>query len=130
MRWQSSQRPDEWRTSAYTVVYFFEHLGLLVAYDLVPEEFVVDFSANLIGRSWHVLEPFVRAERDHRKRTSPPGVSPNFVSHFEDLVALAIDESGAAVDGRIHRKLGLRSMPRRVSNLPEVSSTEVDSSMP
>lgn len=60
--------PTQWRNSAYEVVYFFEYLGILVAYELVPKELVVDFSANLIVRSWNALEPFIQQERLHRKK--------------------------------------------------------------
>lgn len=103
--------PDSWRTSAYTVTYFFEHLGLLVAYGLVPEDFVIDFSANMIGRSWRALEPFIRAERAYREKVSPDGVSVGFVAHFEHLVALTMDEKGEPVDAQIHAKIRLRSVP-------------------
>lgn len=100
----------EWRQSAYIVTYFFETLGLLVAYDLVPKDFVVDFSANMIGRSWRALDPFIQAERAFRRRTSARGVSAGFVSHFEHLVALTMDEHGDPVDGEIHKQVRLRQL--------------------
>jgi hypothetical protein len=102
--------PDEWRASAYRVAYFFEHLGLLVAYELVPKDSIVDFSANLVVRSWRALAPFVEAERRYRKRTGD-GMSSGFVSHFEHLVALTLAEDGTPVDSEIHERLSLRRMP-------------------
>lgn len=102
--------PDEWRGSAYRVTYFFEYLGLLVAYRLAPEDSVIDFSANLIARSWRALEPFIRAEREFRERDSGT-ISGGFASHFEHLVALTTDGRGNPVDSTIHRRLRLRRMP-------------------
>lgn len=86
--------PTHWRDSAYEVAYFFEYLGILVAYGLVPKDLVVDFSANLVVRSWHALEPFIQMERTHRKRAGVSGIPPGFVTHFEHLVKLTIDSNG------------------------------------
>jgi hypothetical protein len=41
--------PEEYRESAYEVAYFFEHLGALVAYDLVPEDLVVTSQQTLLS---------------------------------------------------------------------------------
>lgn len=90
--------------------YFFETLGVLVAYDMVPKDFVVDFSANMVGRSWRALDPFIQAERAFRRRTSAPGVSTGFVSHFEHLVALTMDDHGDPVDEEIHKQIRLRQV--------------------
>jgi hypothetical protein len=102
--------PADWRESAYAVAYFFEYLGVLVAYELVPEDLVVDFSANLIGRSWYVLEPFIEKERMYRRQVCASGISPGFVTHFEHLVALTLDSDGKPVDDSIHERLKLRKV--------------------
>jgi hypothetical protein len=102
--------PHDWRESAYTVAYFFEYLGVLVAYELVPEDIVVDFSANLLARTWHVLEPFIQKERIYRQKACAPGMSTGFVRHFEHLVALTIDSNGKPIDDSIHERLNLRKM--------------------
>lgn len=103
--------PADWRDSAYEVAYFFEYLGVLVAYRLVPEDLIVDFSANLLARSWRALEPFIREERMHRQKAGISGTSSGFVTHFEHLVALTIDAKGKPIDGAIHERLKLRSVP-------------------
>jgi hypothetical protein len=104
--------PEGWRDSAYQVAYFFEYLGILVAYELVSEDLVVDFSANLLGRSWHILEPFIRRERVCRQKASAiSGISPGFVTHFEHLVALTISSNGKHIDDSIHERLKLRTVP-------------------
>jgi hypothetical protein len=103
--------PEDWRDSAYQVAYFFEYLGILVAYELVPKNIVVDFSANLLGRSWCKLEPFIQKERMHRQKSSIPSISPGFVTHFEHLVALTIDSNGKPIDDSIHESLMLRNVP-------------------
>ncbi|MGH3972511.1 MAG: DUF4760 domain-containing protein [Pseudonocardiaceae bacterium] len=101
---------EDWRDSAYTVAYFFEYLGVLVAYELVPEDIIVDFSANLLARSWYALEPFIRQGRLYRLKANTSGISPGFVTHFEHLVALTIDSDGKPIDGSIHKRLRLRKM--------------------
>lgn len=104
--------PEDWRKSAYEVAYFFEYLGVLVAYKLVPEDLVVDFSANLLARSWDALEPFIRNERTHRQRSGSSSISAGFVTHFEHLVALTIDSDGKPFDDSIHERLQLRKVPQ------------------
>jgi hypothetical protein len=99
--------PDEWRGSAYRVAYFFEYLGLLVAYELAPRDSIIDFSANLVVRSWRALEPFIEAERRYREGAGG-GVSSGFVSHFEHLVVLTMGQDGHPVDSEIHEKLSLK----------------------
>lgn len=102
--------PAQWRASAYEVAYFFEYLGILVAYKLVPEDLVVDFSANLVVRSWRALEPFIEKERAYRQKAAIPGASAGFVTHFEHLVGLTVDSTGAPVDRSIQERLGLRKL--------------------
>jgi hypothetical protein len=121
--------PDDWRTSAYAVGYFFEYLGVLVAYKLVPKEFVIDFSSNLIARSWNALRPFIEAERTYRKRHAIDGVNPGFVSHFEHLAALTVDESGGGIDGVLHEKIGLKSV-RNLRLLEEASTKTSEPAKP
>ncbi|MDT4987661.1 MAG: hypothetical protein QOI74_1755 [Micromonosporaceae bacterium] len=104
--------PDGWRSSAYIVAYFFEYLGVLIAYKLVPQDFVIDFSANMIVRSWRVLDPFIQGERAYRREHATGGVSTGFVSHFEHLVALTLDEHGHPVDGTIQQRIGLKKLDR------------------
>jgi hypothetical protein len=104
--------PADWRDSAYQVAYFFEYLGILVAYELVPEDLVVDATANIIGRSWCALEPFIQKERIFRQKVAAiSGISPGFVTHFEHLVALTIDSNGKPIDDSIHERLSLRNVP-------------------
>lgn len=102
--------PVDLRDSAYEVAYFFEYLGVLVAYKLVPEDLVVDFSSNLLARSWRALEPFIREERIHRQRIGISSVSTGFVTHFEHLVTLTIDSDGTPIDDSIHERLRLRQV--------------------
>lgn len=105
--------PETWRDSAYRVAYFFEYLGILVAHGLVPTDLIVDFSANLVVRSWRALEPFIEAERRHRRDTcEPANISAGFVTHFEHLVCLAFDGAGRPYDTRIHDRLKLRKVAR------------------
>jgi hypothetical protein len=116
--------PDDWRASAYVVAYFFEYLGVLVAYKLVPEEFVIDFSSNLILRSWDALQPFIEAERTFRGQQTAGRLSPGFVSHFEHLVAMTVDDAGRSIDYVLHEKIKLKSVRdfRRPAEAPARTS--------
>ncbi|MCA1606660.1 MAG: hypothetical protein LC775_14595 [Acidobacteria bacterium] len=100
--------PEHWRDSAYEVAYFFEYLGILVAYELVPKDLVVDFSANLVVRSWRALAPFIKKERLHRQKAIISGFSPGFVTHFEHLAALTLDSNCRPIDTSIHERLKLK----------------------
>lgn len=104
---------DQWRWSALQVTYFFEYLGILIAHRLIPEEVVVDATANSVARTWSVLEPFIRAERQRREEaTKGTAVSSGFVRHYEHLVALTAVDGGPA-DAVIHRRLDLRTVDGR-----------------
>lgn len=100
--------PQDWRESAYAVAYFFEHLGLLVAYELIPQNFILDCSSHALVRSWRTLEPFIHQERVYRQRTAD--LSPNFVSHFEHLAVIAAETNshGKYIDDLIHEQIRLR----------------------
>ncbi len=103
--------PLGWRESAYEVAYFFEHLGILVAYELVSEDLIVDFSANAVVRSWRTLDPFIQKERGRRRQgCATAAISPNFVSHFEHLavIATSVDSRKKYIDDSIHERLRLR----------------------
>jgi len=68
-------------------------------------------SADLLLRSWCVLEPFIEAERRYRRASCQPvNISPGFVTHFEHLVALAHDADGRSTDSKIHKRLRLRKV--------------------
>jgi hypothetical protein len=86
-------------------------LGILVAHRLIPEEVVIDATANSAARTWSVLEPFIRAERQRRQEANKgTTVSSGFVTHYEHLVALmSVDDEPA--DRAIHLRLDLRTMP-------------------
>jgi hypothetical protein len=102
--------PDNWRESAYQVACFFEYLGSLVAYDLVPEDLILGVSSNAVVRSWRTLEPFIQKERQHRQAYASAGLSSNFVSHFEHLAVIAstVDSRGKNIDDLILERLKTR----------------------
>ena len=108
-----SAESDQWRWSALQVAYFFEYLGILIAHRLIPEEVVVDATANSVARTWSVLEPVIRAERQRREEANKgTAVSSGFVRRDEHLVALTAVAGGPA-DASIHRRLNLRTVDGR-----------------
>jgi hypothetical protein len=82
--------------SAYTVCYFFEYLGQLIALRNVPDEFVLDMMGTQIVGVWLALEAFIDGERRVRDRTLPPDVSRRFLPHYEHMVCRALNSARAA----------------------------------
>lgn len=80
----------ELRENAYAVCYFFEDLGVLVTNGLIRREIILDTVSSIMTRAWYALLPAITAERAYRLRTYPTDVSPTFLPHFEQLVAIAI----------------------------------------
>lgn len=85
------------REDAYAVCYFFEDLGVLVTNGLIRRAIILDTVSSIMTRAWYALQPAIAAERAYRRRTYPAAVSPTFLPHFEQLVAMAVSRrSGPA----------------------------------
>jgi hypothetical protein len=80
--------PRRRKESAYTVCYFFEHLGVLVTRKLIPEEVLITTMRTLIVRSWDALEHAIAAELDIRKSYSEEA-GRKFLPHFKALADMA-----------------------------------------
>jgi hypothetical protein len=49
--------PPDYRTSAYAVIYYFNQVGTLAAFDLVNENLVVGVLGSWVMQTWRALEP-------------------------------------------------------------------------
>lgn len=79
----------ESKKSAYAVCYFFEHLGVLVTRNLMPDDVLISTMRTLIVRSWDALEYAIEAERAFRGTTYSQDAGHKFLPHFEELCKLA-----------------------------------------
>jgi hypothetical protein len=110
--------PKEWRENAYEVCYFYDYLGALVAFDIIREELTISLWGTAIIQVWQAVEPFIVMEREHRRRTYPPGISPGFLVYYEDLVCRIRDRGGQDAARRIQQRSGLRRLDRPLANKP------------
>ena len=102
--------PKEWREKAYEVCYFFDYLGALVQFGIIREDLAISLWGTAVIQAWQAVEPFIAMEREHRKRTYPPGISPGFLVYYEDLVCRIRDRGGQDAARRIQQRSGLRRL--------------------
>lgn len=76
------------KESAYAVCYFFEHLGVLVARNLIAGDVLITTMRTLIVRSWDALEHVIIAERKVRESYQEEA-GRLFLPHFEQLAEMA-----------------------------------------
>jgi hypothetical protein len=99
----------EYRDSVYSVCYFFDYLGVLLAFGLIERDLVIGSLGTLIVRTWALLEPHVAAERAHRGREYPADAPAGFLRYFESLVALVRQAEGRSAGETVIRRRGLRA---------------------
>jgi len=99
--------PTDYRDSAYAVCYFFDYLGVLVAFGLIDQNIILGFMSSQITRTWHSLEDNINAERRHRSQAYRPDAPPGFLSYFEYLVKLVKAAGGPAISVHVRTRLGL-----------------------
>jgi hypothetical protein len=102
--------PPEWRESAYTVSYFFDYLGTLVAFELARADLIIGVMGTQIMQVWRILEPAIHAERRHREQTYPSDTPSGFLSYFEGLVKKVIEMGGKESATGIRKRLGVPSL--------------------
>jgi len=75
--------PDDLKESAKNVSHFFDHLGVLVAHNLVNKEAIFGWLGGSIERNWILLAPYIDAERKIREND-------NYQKYFEILYETAL----------------------------------------
>ncbi|MGW3995684.1 DUF4760 domain-containing protein [Amycolatopsis sp. NPDC004772] len=121
----------EYRDSVYSVCYFFDYLGVLLAFGLIERDLVVGSPGTHIVRTWSLLEPHIAAEREHRSHAYPADAPAGFLRYFESLVALVRQSGGRSAGEMIGHRLGLPSlsvpMARRAGRLSPRKRISADS---
>jgi hypothetical protein len=85
---------------AYRVCYFFEYLGILVAFGHIDGDIVIGTMSTQLVEVWTVMRPWIACERVVRRNGEPLG-GHDFLPYFENLVFLI-------VKGKTRRPLRLR----------------------
>lgn len=104
--------PPEFRDSAEQWCFFCEGLGLAIAADLVPEDFIISLMGTQIVEVWLALEPLIAKERHYRAHTLSSDIPAEFLPHYEHLVARIIECGGRDAGSRIRKRLGVRRLRR------------------
>jgi hypothetical protein len=108
--------PSDYRTSAYAVIYYFNQVGTLVAFNLVSENLVVGVLGSWIVQTWRALEPVIIRERRHRADTYPPEAPANFSDYFEHLVQRVLDLGGREAMNTIQSQIGVKHLNTPLMN--------------
>lgn len=87
--------PEPLRSAAFRTAWFYDSIGILVAFGFVDERLVVATINYRIRQVWRAVAPYARVERD--LRGAP------FLDFLEDLAARAF----AKDPNRLHHSLGL-----------------------
>ena len=88
--------PEPAREHVRKVGFFYDNLGVFVAYHVVEEDLVLGFFGVGMNEAWAIMYPFIRREEEIRKM--------QYLVFFNDLVVRFREHSPAD----IYRKRGLR----------------------
>ncbi|MEU4250627.1 hypothetical protein AB0F15_24795 [Amycolatopsis sp. NPDC026612] len=106
------------RDSVYAVCYFFDYLGVLLAFGMIEKDVILSSLGTHIMRAWYLLQPYIMAERVYRIRVCPSDAPTGFLVYFEYLVVLVRKSGGRSASEVIVRRLGLPKL-----DMPAVGGT-------
>jgi hypothetical protein len=92
--------PEPARDHVRKVGFFYDNLGVFVAYRVVEQNLVLDFFGVGMNEVWTIVEPFIRREEQIREM--------HYMAFFNDLVV----RFGQRSQGGIYRQRGLRRVSR------------------
>jgi hypothetical protein len=107
---------SNYRDSAYAVIYYFNQVGTLVAFNLVSEELIIGVLGSWIMRTWRTLEPLIMREREIRSKAHTADAPPNFSDYYEHLVQRVLDLGGRDAMDNIQKRIGLRRLVRPIDS--------------
>jgi hypothetical protein len=90
--------PEPARQRVRQVVFFYDNLGVFVAYNVIGQDLAIGFHGVGLSEAWSVLEPYIRRERENRGM--------RYGVFYEDLVCRVRSRPPEAV----YLKLKLRSL--------------------
>lgn len=93
-----SKLPPTAASHVMPVSFFYDNVGVLVVHGVISEALVISFMGGPIMRTWKILEPYIRREREFRNEP--------YQFYFEHMAALTRTTS---LD-RVNRKLKLKKM--------------------
>jgi hypothetical protein len=85
--------PEPARERVRRVVFFYDNLGVFVAYGVIGQDLAIGFHGVGMNEAWLALEPYIRREREIRKM--------GYVVFYEDLVCRFRARSPAEVYGKL-----------------------------
>jgi hypothetical protein len=88
--------PEPARERVRRVVFFYDNLGVFVAYKVIGEDLAIGFHGVGLAEAWKTLEPYIRRERAMRKM--------RYAAFYEDLVG----RFQTRPPGEVYSKLKLR----------------------
>jgi len=109
--------PKDYRNSAYTIIYYFNQVGTLVAFGLISERLIIGVLGSWIMHTWRVLEPLILKERKHRANTYPPDIPSNFSDYYEHLVQRVLDLGGPGAMNLIQERIRLRHLSQPIGQV-------------
>jgi hypothetical protein len=74
---------------AHRVCYFFEYLGILVAFGHIDSDIVIGTMSTQLVEMWTVMRPWIACERAARRDGEPLG-GHDFLPYVENLVFLIV----------------------------------------
>jgi hypothetical protein len=86
------------REASERVAHFFDHVGLLIAFDLIPAEPMIAFFGFGCHQLWLKLRPFIEAERQAR------GVD-YYLGYFEMFADLAARRSAETINAQASKRM-------------------------
>ena len=84
------------RNHAFTVCYFFEYIGLLVAFGHLDSDLVIGTMSSQLVDVWKIMRPWIIGERKARSEGKDGYGGKEFLPYYENLVALIVAERGEA----------------------------------
>jgi hypothetical protein len=108
--------PGDRREDAYKVCYFFDHIGVLVAFGIIREDVVIATMGTQIMQVWSAMFPIIESERACRSKTYPSDTPPGFLAFYEHLVACIGGLGGRQAAITIQRRIRLRRLSAAAGN--------------
>jgi hypothetical protein len=107
---------EDRQEDAYRVCYFFDQIGVLVAFRIVHEDIVVAIMGTQIVQVWSVMFPLIESERKYRSETYPSNAPSGFLAFYEHLVTCVYALGGREAAIMIRKRIGVRRLPAAVGN--------------
>jgi hypothetical protein len=116
--------PATLQGSAFTVCYFFEYIGLLVAFGHLDQKLVLDSMSTQLVEIWNIMQPAIAEERKTRSLSTDPYYAKRFLPHYEHLMALIALRAGTT-RSEVSRQHGIYSLRPAHALFPQIPSHQV-----